>query len=103
MDLYNIYNNLIDNFINKQNKENVIQRKIFVDKYKIEDKMNDLLADINNKKIIRFKDIIIESECKLEAVVSFLALLELIKLRMIKVYQDDNFEDILIERRHDNE
>lgn len=103
LDLYNIYNNLIDNFINKQNKENVIQRKIFVDKYKIEDKMNDLLADINNKKIIRFKDIIIESECKLEAVVSFLALLELIKLRMIKVYQDDNFEDILIERRHDNE
>ena len=39
------------------------------------------------------------SECKLEAVVTFLALLELIKLRMIKAYQNDNFDDILIERR----
>lgn len=103
LDLYNIYNRLIENFLMKQNKENIIQRKIYVDKYKIEDKMNDLMINFDKKKIIKFKDIIRESECKLEAVVSFLALLELIKLRIIKAYQDDNFDDILMERRIGNE
>lgn len=103
LDLYNIYNNLIENFFMKQNKESVIQRKIYVDKYKIEDKMNDLLKVIDKNKILKFKEIIVESECKLEAVVSFLALLELIKLRIIKAYQDDNFSDIIIERRLVNE
>ncbi|WP_066893158.1 segregation/condensation protein A [Clostridium nigeriense] len=103
LDLYNIYNNLIENFLMKQNKENIIQRKIYVDKYKIEDKMNDLLAIIDKNRIIKFKEIIKDSECKLEAVVSFLALLELIKLRIIKAYQDDNFEDIIMERRLINE
>lgn len=103
IDLYNIYNKLIDNFFKKQNKENIIQRKIYIDKYKVEDKMEELLSNIEIKKIIKFRDIINESECKLEAVVTFLALLELIKLRMIKVYQDQNFNDILMERRKINE
>lgn len=103
IDLYNIYNKLIDSFFKKQNKENIIQRKIYIDKYKVEDKMEELLSNIEIKNIIKFRDIINESECKLEVVVTFLALLELIKLRMIKVYQDENFNDILMERRKINE
>ena len=103
LDLYNIYNRLIENYLNKHNKENVIQRKIYVDKYKIEDKMNDLMVRFESDKIVKFRDIIRESECKLEAVVTFLALLELIKLRIIKVYQDNNFDDILMERRRGSE
>lgn len=99
LDLYNIYNKLIENFLMKQNKKNIIQRKIYIDKYKIEDKMDELLRNIEEERIVKFRDIIRESECKLEAVVTFLALLELIKLRMIKAYQNDNFDDILIERR----
>ena len=65
--------------------------------------MNDLITKFNKNKIIKFRDIIRESECKLEAVVTFLALLELIKLRIVKVYQDNNFDDILMERRIGNE
>ena len=99
LDLYNIYNKLIENFLMKQNKETVIQRKIYVDKYKIEDKMNELMVNFKKEKIVKFRDIIRDSECKLEAVVTFLALLELIKLRIVKVYQDNNFDDILLERR----
>lgn len=103
LDLYNLYNSLIENFLMKQNKANVIQRKIYVDKYKIEDKMNELVERVENESIIKFKEIIDSSECKLEAVVTFLALLELIKIRIVKVYQDENFDDILIERRRGNE
>ncbi|VYU61827.1 segregation/condensation protein A [Clostridium tertium] len=103
LDLYNLYNSLIENFLMKQNKANVIQRKIYIDKYKIEDKMNELAERVENESIIKFKEIIDASECKLEAVVTFLALLELIKIRIVKVYQDESFDDILIERRRGNE
>ena len=103
LELYSIYNNLLEIYNNKQNKSNVIQRKIYVDKYKIEDKFQYILTKINSEKINRFKELIEESECKLETVVIFLALLEMIKQRMINVYQNDNFSDIVLERREQND
>lgn len=99
LDLYTIYNSLLENYTNKQNTANIIQKKIYVDKYKIEDKMESLLNLFNIKEIMEFDDLVNECECKLEVVVTFLALLELIKIRMVKIYQDDNFGNILVKRR----
>ena len=102
IDLYNIYNNILD-YHNKQNNINVVQRKIYTDKYKVEDKMKELLDRFNNANVIEFRSIIKESESKLETVVTFLALLELIKLRVIIAYQEGNFKEILMKRRVENE
>ena len=99
IDLYNIYNNILDTYHNKQNNINVVQRKIYTDKYKVEDKMKELLDRFNNANVIEFRSIIKESESKLETVVTFLALLELIKLRVIIAYQEGNFKEILMKRR----
>jgi segregation and condensation protein A len=103
IELYNIYNNLLEIYNNKQNKNNVIQKKIYVDKYKIEDKLEFIKARLMNEKISNFDELTKECECKLECVVTFLALLEMIKQRMVKVYQSDNFMNILVERRMDSE
>lgn len=103
LDLYNIYNNLLEIYNNKQNKANVIERKIFVDKYKIEDKLDYIVEKIKNGHIKTFKDLVVDSECKMETIVTFLALLEMIKQRMINVYQTENFANIIIERRNENE
>lgn len=103
IDLYNIYNNILDTYHNKQNNINVVQRKIYTDKYKVEDKMKELLDRFNNANVIEFRIIIKESESKLETVVTFLALLELIKLRVIIAYQEGNFKEILMKRRVENE
>lgn len=103
IDLYNIYNNILDTYHNKQNNINVVQRKIYTDKYKVEDKMKELLDRFNNANVIEFRSIIKESESKLETVVTFLALLELIKLRIIIAYQEGNFKEILMKRRVENE
>lgn len=103
IDLYNIYNNILDTYHNKQNNINVVQRKIYTDKYKVEDKMKELLDRFNNANVIEFRSIIKESESKLETVVRFLALLELIKLRVIIAYQEGNFKEILMKRRVENE
>lgn len=103
LDLYNIYNRILENYREKQNKFNIVQKKIYVDKYKVEDKMNELLERVNSNKVIEFEDLMKESSCKLETVVTFLALLELIKIRTISVYQDESFGNILIKRRRDSE
>ena len=103
IDLYNIYNNILDTYHNKQNNINVVQRKIYTDKYKVADKMKELLDRFNNANVIEFRSIIKESESKLETVVTFLALLELIKLRVIIAYQEGNFKEILMKRRVENE
>ena len=103
LDLYNIYNKILENYREKQNHVNIVERKIYVDKYKVEDKMEELLNKFDEKDVIQFKEIINTSSCKLETVVTFLALLELIKLRNIKVYQEDSFGNILIKRRRYNE
>ena len=103
IDLYNIYNNILETYHNKQNNINLVQRKIYTDKYKVEDKMKELLDRFNNTNIIEFRTIIKESESKLETVVTFLALLELIKLRVIIAYQEGNFKEILMKRRVEHE
>ncbi len=103
IELFNIYNNLLEIYNNKQNRNNVIQKKIFVDKYKIEDKLEFIKDKLMNENVSTFSEITKDCECKLEYVVTFLALLEMIKQRMVKVYQSDNFMNILIERRSDDE
>lgn len=102
LELYNIYNNLLEIYNNKQNKANVIQKRIYVDKYKLEDKLDYLIGLIENNSISNFSEIMDKCECKLECIVSFLALLEMVKLRKIKVYQSNNFSNILIERRENH-
>ncbi|MGL4655094.1 MAG: segregation/condensation protein A [Sarcina sp.] len=96
--LYNIYINLIQKYNDKQNTANVIERNINVDKYKMDDKMISIRQKMKLNSIIRFSDLSFECECKLEVVVTFLAILEMIKLNEIKVMQYDNFEEIIIEK-----
>lgn len=102
LELYNMYNNLLEIYNSKQNKANVIQKRIYVDKYKIEDKLKYLLGLIENNEVSKFSEIIDKCECKLECIVSFLALLEMVKLKKVRVYQSDSFDNILIERRQDD-
>lgn len=99
IDLYNMYTKLLDEYLDKQNKDSIIENRIYLDKYKVEDKMEFLFNLFYKNKIVKFKDIIKETESKMEAIVTFLALLELIKIKVVSVYQEENFTDILIERR----
>jgi len=97
-DLFQIYNDILEIHKNKQNKTNVIQKKIYSDKYKVEDKFKYLSERIKRDKVTQFDELILECECKMECVVTFLALLEMIKQRVIKVYQSSSFGNIIIER-----
>ncbi len=97
-DLYNSYNNLMQEYINKMNTNNIINKKILVDEYKIEDKMDRVKTKIDSFGKVHFTKLICGYSSKIEVIVTFLALLELIKIRSVRVIQESNFKDIYLER-----
>ncbi|MBU3142172.1 segregation/condensation protein A [Clostridium sp. CF012] len=98
LDLYNLYNNLMQQYINKMNVDNIINKKILVDEYKIEDKMEELKEALDLFGKVYFSKLIIGYSSKIEVIVTFLALLELIKIRSVRVIQESTFKDIYLER-----
>ncbi|SQB91524.1 segregation and condensation protein A [Clostridium tetanomorphum] len=57
---------------------------------------------LRNKRV-SFTELTKSCSAKMEIVVTFLALLELIKLRIIRVAQEGNFKEIHLERTDSNE
>lgn len=103
LELYKIYDKLINDYVNKMNTESVISKEIYVDKFKIEDKMDELIKYLQTKDRMYFSNIKKRCESKMEIIVTFLALLELIKLKDVKIVQQSNFREIFIERILRNE
>ena len=64
--------------------------------YDIEDKMSLIAREVAEVGELRFSLIMSRSHARMEIIVSFMALLELIKLGRVIVIQDANFDDILI-------
>ncbi len=64
----------------------------------IQEKISEIKQRIYSQVSSRFSEILGQAKDKTEVIVSFLALLELIKQRQVAVKQDKNFEDIIIEK-----
>ncbi len=62
----------------------------------VQDKMEEILQRIEENQSIRFFNIFSDNSTKNEIVLTFLALLELIKQQLVKAIQEDQFSDILI-------
>jgi len=97
-DLYNYYNDLMQEYIDKMDTDNIINKKILVDEYKIEDKMEELKEKLDCLGKIHFTKFIYAYSSKLEIIITFLAMLELIKIKSVRVIQESNFKDIYLER-----
>lgn len=94
--LYNIFEEILKRKENKTDKIRSSFKSVTKALYTIKDKINyikDLLF-LENK--ISFNQIFEESNSKVEVVVTFLAVLELIKGKDIKVIQDNIFGEITI-------
>jgi segregation and condensation protein A len=98
LDLYNLFNNLMQQYISKMNVDNIIDKSILVDEYKIENKMDELKDALSLFGKIHFTKLILGYSSKIEVIVTFLALLELIKIRSVRVIQESTFKDIYLER-----
>lgn len=68
-----------------------------LDKFTVDEKIRDIQTLLGSKKKVFFSGLLLESSCQEEVVVTFCAVLELIKMNKIVVSQRRNFADILIE------
>lgn len=66
----------------------------------LHERIMDLQALIQENLTVSFKNILEKAESKSEVIITFLALLELVKRRIIHVRQHEHFGDIAIERAH---
>jgi len=62
----------------------------------IKDRMSFILEIIDDKEVVRFEDIFIDGISRLKIIVTFMALLELIRIGAVKVYQERLFGNIWI-------
>ncbi len=72
--------------------------EIIPDNLTVRDKMNTILEALEGQESLGF-EVLFEASChRLVIIVTFLALLELIRLRTVRVYQAESFGPILISR-----
>ena len=83
----------------KQSHKDLENNRIYRDNITVEDKMVEVLKALSLEKTVYFDDLIMECINKLEAIITFLAILELIKQRRIYVEQTNSFDKIIVRRR----
>ena len=70
--------------------------KIEKEEVTVEDKMDYLHKYIQEHKYFRFRDLLLKQRSKVQVVVTFLAILEMMKMGTILVEQENRFDDIMI-------
>lgn len=74
-------------------------RKISRDKFTVEDKIESIKKKLKSYDTFEFESLIEDNKSKSEIIVTFLALLELLKLKFITIVQEINFDKISINKR----
>ncbi|HTL71478.1 MAG TPA: segregation/condensation protein A [Candidatus Eisenbacteria bacterium] len=71
---------------------------VMKDEFTVAEKVHEIFHRLVNQPSIRFSSLFREAKNKIEAITTFLALLELIRLKEVTIAQEAHFEDILISR-----
>lgn len=77
-------------------EESIDIHQIQKDEYSVKECSDNIIDILKGYKSIRFTDLLKEESSKSEIVAYFLSVLELIKLQLICVKQDNNFTDLII-------
>jgi len=87
------------NIISEQEEEREeLKTSTVLETINLEDKISEIKNRLQRSWRVNFQEIIAKSKNKLEIVVSFLALLEMLKRRFIVVQQNKEFGEIIIEK-----
>ncbi len=74
------------------------QRDIFEDKWSVSEKIQELIRAVSEQGALRFSELFERTTSRMEVVVTFLALLELIRLKQLMASQREPFGEIEISR-----
>lgn len=92
-DLVNAVSNILKRFSEKEDL-----REIFEDKWSVSEKIDLLRRQITSRPRLKFSEMFEGATSRTEVVVTFLAMLELIRLRVLVALQSEEFGDIEIGR-----
>ena len=67
------------------------------DEIRLEDRMVEIRSEIRGLKSIRFRTLLTRKKGKMNLIVSFLAILELMKTGVIAIRQEERFGEIMID------
>jgi segregation and condensation protein A len=70
--------------------------EVVLETFSVREKMSQLLEDLHRRGKIVFQDLFQGASSRLEVVVTFLAMLELVKIRAVKIWQEDSEGPIVI-------
>jgi segregation and condensation protein A len=73
-------------------------REIFEENYTVSDKIDHIMQTIETRQSIAFSTLFADAASRTEIVVTFLALLELIRLKQLRITQESSFAEIEIRR-----
>ena len=97
---------LLDAFVGIMHKVNKAEKQkeskeIVKESFTVEQKIANIKDTLISRDKLKFSELFLESSSKEEVITTFMALLELIKMQVIRVAQDDLFSDIHIEKTGD--
>jgi segregation and condensation protein A len=95
-DLITAFQKALKRLESRKREENL--REIFEENFTVADKIEFLLRVIYHGVPMRFEECFAEAASRAEIVVTFLAMLELIRLKQLRVRQENHFQEIWIER-----
>jgi segregation and condensation protein A len=94
-DLLNAVNNILKRFAKPEDG-----RDIFEDRWTVSEKIEHILRALTDRPSLRFAELFEGATNRSEAVVTFLALLELVRLRQLRAVQAEEFGEIVLFRAH---
>ena len=94
---------LLDAFVGIMHKVNKIEKskeskEIVKESFTVEQKISAIKDTLISRSNIKFSELFLESASRDEVITTFMALLELIKMQVIRVSQENLFSDIQIEK-----
>lgn len=90
----------VKNILDKLDRVDMNRKDYFTtlkrDQFTVEEKIDRIKAQLSTTKCVPFKTLFTETTVKAEVIVTFLAVLELLKLKVISIQQEKQFSDIVI-------
>ena len=88
-DLINAFNDVLKKATARDDFHEIVEEK-----FTVSDKIEEILYTLRNRTEMLFSELFAQATSRAEIVVTFLALLELIRLKRLKVRQDQAFGEI---------
>jgi segregation and condensation protein A len=88
--------NAVSSILRRISEREASTRDVFEDKWTVSEKIDHLLKLVRGRPRLRFSELFAESTSRLEVVVTFLAVLELIRLKVLTASQPEPFSEIEI-------